>query len=152
MVKSNFLSKSNIPPIALFAAVFLYVGILFYSNRVPAIIVTEPTDGITTQAKEISIKGYIKPKGAILSINDIPVKTESGVINYSAQLKYEKNVFILKATNSDNKSQMQITINRTFTKEELTELQRQKAEAEAAKVKAQAEELKKKLTKEIVTI
>ncbi len=122
--------------IGTFLAVVLF-GILvgFYShlNRTPSLPITEPDDGFTIQANETTIKGTIDPKDATLSINGTSVKTENGEFNYQAKLSDEKNVFTLKVSNSNGQSEQKITINRTFTEEELAEYERQKAEEEAKK-------------------
>ncbi len=124
------------------------VGFYVYFSRTPSLEIAEPNDGFTIQASETSIKGSIDPKDAELNINGRLVKTENGAFNYTAQLSDEKNVFNFKVSNSNGQSTKKITINRTFTEEELVERERIKAEEEEDRKKAEEERKAKELAEQ----
>lgn len=132
--KSKLDKKKKYIGTALAVVLFgVLVGFYSHISRTPSLAITEPNDGFTIQASETVVKGTIDPKDATLNINGMVVKTENGEFNYQVKLSDEKNVFTLKVSNSNGQSEQKITINRTFTEEELVEYERQKAEEEAKK-------------------
>jgi len=145
--KSKLGKKKKYIGTALAVVLFgVLVGFYSHLNRTPSLTITEPNDGFTIQASETTIKGTIDPKDATLNINGMAVKIDNGTFNYTAKLADEKNVFTVKVSNSNGQSEQKITINRTFTEEELAEYERQKAEEEAKK--QAAIEAKKKADEE----
>lgn len=124
------------------------IGSYFYLNRTPSLTITEPNDGFTIQSSETIVKGTIDPKDATLHANGVAVKTENGVFSYMAKLADETNILILRVSNSEGESERKITINRTFSAEELAELERQKTEEEAKKLAAEEERKAKELAEQ----
>ncbi len=107
----------------------LLLGLNSYINRAPTLTILEPKNELITQATEIMIKGKIDPKDAILSINNKRIPTKDGQFVLSVTLVAEKNTVTLTASNNNGTAKQSLTINRTFTEEELAELEQQKAEA-----------------------
>lgn len=107
----------------------------------PKLTVLEPTSDMTVQADNIIIKGSVKPKNTVVRINK-QVISKSGDFDftYSFPLVEEKNIILIEATNDSKIVSKSITINRTFTAEELLAQKQQMAEAESkrqARIEAQ---------------
>lgn len=135
-----------------FALFCLLVGLYANITRTPHVTITEPIDGFTIQASETNIKGTVDPKDAVVNIKGTIVNTNDGKFNYLAKLTEEKNIFTIKISNKNGESQQQITINRTFTAEEIIERERIKAEEEArrqAAIEAQKKAEEERKAKEL---
>ncbi len=117
----------------------------------------EPKDQTTLQAATVAIKGSVNPSSSSITINGQAITVgKDGSFNYDASLNNESNTITVVATNGGKNQTQTLTINRTFTPEELAERERQKAAAEQARkdaaakaAQAKADEIKQQLQKEL---
>ncbi len=117
--------------VAIFIIISVYLAI---STQSPSLIIQEPKDNLTIQAKEVVIKGTVSPSDSKVSINSNYVQVDKGGFNYTFKLANEKNILLIKAEHSGKATSSTLTVNRIFTPEEK---------------EAQITTIKKKLTKEL---
>ncbi len=115
---------------------------LYSANKTPILSISEPENGVIIQAKKVSIKGKVEPKGAEVKVGDQTIPTSNGEFSYEARLNNEKNTYVFTARNGSHSTQSSIAINRLFTEEEKTEIEKQKIEMEAKQKAAEDEEKK----------
>jgi len=121
------------------------IGYLQYLNRTPVLAITSPENNSSIQGQTIKFTGSVDPADSTVKINQTKIQVVNGSFEYTAQLPEEKNDFIVIASNSRSESSatsQKITINRTFTPEEIAAKEKAKAEAEA-KIKAEQEAAEK---------
>lgn len=156
--KNKYSRQKNLIITASVLAVFLVIGIAnAHANRAPKLVVSEPQNQTTLQAKSVAVKGTVDPSSSTLTINGKEVKAEkNGSFSYDAPLNDEANTVTIVATNGGKSQSQALTVNRTFTPEELAEREQQKAAAEQARkdaqakaAQAQADQIKQQLQKEL---
>lgn len=149
--KSKYSKKIKIVVTVVTVLFCLILFILWIcANQAPVLTITEPQNGASIQAKEITIKGGVEPKNSKVNIGDVSMTVDKdGNFSFDLQLPNEKNIFSIKATHGSGSTTTQLAVNRIFTEEEKAELEMANAEVAA---KAQAEKdsvFKERIQKEI---
>lgn len=142
--------KQKAISVAIAILLVLIVGVTEnYLGRMPVLIILEPQNEITIQARKTIIKGKVEPKRSKITVNSNLVAVDKeGNFVFETALKEEKNVFEVKATNNDKVQKVAVTINRIFTEEEKTALEEKRKKAqEALKARAMAEQKAQKVWK-----
>lgn len=135
--KSNLNKKIKTILICFIVVIYILTGSLIsYANRVPVISIQEPKNNITSENKEITIKGRVSPKNATLSINGKNIDVDQkGYFETIFQLPEGDNTFSVIAINNKKTSNTSLKIFRTLSQEELI--------AKAQQEKEQAEQFEK---------
>lgn len=133
------------------SVVCLGLGIsVLHSSRAPELSITSPERNLTVQATSTIISGVVDPANSTVLVNGVSVEPgDEGDFVYEAILVNEVNTFTFEASNGSKNASQAITINRTFTPEELAERERRQEEAKIASEENRVKEIKEKLQREI---
>jgi len=145
IIKKTKFDKNKKWKLALASFVILAIlsGIFLYSsNKTPTISISEPQSDISVKTDKIIIKGKVDPEDAELKIGNNVIKMDKGEFAFDFPLHPYGNNISVTAKNGFGKAEKVLTINREFTEEEKTQMEKQKAEKEAKRIAD--EEQKKK--------
>jgi len=131
-------------PLSLFVLLMIVIVIIANLTPAPVLAISEPQDGSTVLSKSILVKGKVNPTDVEIKINGEEItnidKTTGNFIYQYDKLAFGNNALKINYKNMNASKEMIINIIRNATPEEQAELDKQKAEEEAAaKLKAEKE-------------